>query len=143
MLSTREAILTALFGRLQTLSGPTVLKNDDFPARIPDGGLIILRDGTPGEPEITMSPLRYYWTHSTPLDVAVQIADPASRDVAFDALLQDIASVLASDPTLGGLCDYAEPGAPDTEMIALEGASGIKGAIVPIIMAYETKSQLG
>jgi hypothetical protein len=45
----REAILQALFARLQTVADATVLRNEVLPERIPDGGLIILRDGDPGE----------------------------------------------------------------------------------------------
>jgi hypothetical protein len=52
----REAILQALFARLQTIADATVLRNEALPERIPDGGLIILRDGDPGEPETLLSP---------------------------------------------------------------------------------------
>ena len=56
MPSVRETVLAALHVRLQTLAGP-VLRGDVLPERIPTTGLIILRDGKPGEPEVTLSPL--------------------------------------------------------------------------------------
>ena len=52
MPTTREAILTALHARLQPLAALT-LRDEVLPERIPVAGLIILRDGQPGEPEVT------------------------------------------------------------------------------------------
>ena len=52
MPSVRETILAALLARLQTLAAP-VLRGDVLPERIPATGLIILRDGKPGEPEVS------------------------------------------------------------------------------------------
>ena len=52
----REDILRRLFGRL--LASPaTVLRGEVLPERVPSDGLLILRDGDPGEPEMTLSPL--------------------------------------------------------------------------------------
>ena len=55
MPTTRETILAALQARLQPLAALT-LRDDVLPERIPAAGLIILRDGKPGEPEVTLSP---------------------------------------------------------------------------------------
>lgn len=55
----RETVLAALHTRLQTLAAP-VLRGDVLPERIPAIGLIILRDGKPGEPEVMLSPLTYF-----------------------------------------------------------------------------------
>ena len=54
MASKRETILSVLHARLQNLAAP-VLRGDVLPERIPATGLIILRDGKPGEPEVTLS----------------------------------------------------------------------------------------
>lgn len=60
MPSTRETILTALVARLSALPA-TTLRGEVLPERIPAAGLLILRDGDPGEPEVTLSPLRYHY----------------------------------------------------------------------------------
>jgi hypothetical protein len=52
----RETILAALHARLSALPA-TVLRGDVLPERVPAEGLLILRDGEPGEPEVTLSPL--------------------------------------------------------------------------------------
>ena len=53
----REDVLAALQARLLALPA-TTLRREVLPERLPDGGLLILRDGEPGEPEVTLSPLR-------------------------------------------------------------------------------------
>jgi hypothetical protein len=94
----REAILQALFARLQTVTDATVLRNEALPERIPDGGLIILRDGDPGEPETLLSPLSYYWQHRALVEAVVQKGDQAARDLALDGLYRKI-SLLPSRAT--------------------------------------------
>jgi len=49
MPSTRETILSALHSLLQTQAAP-VLRGAVLPERVPAAGLLILRDGEPGEP---------------------------------------------------------------------------------------------
>ena len=142
-MTTRETVLQALFERLQTISGPKVLRNEVLPEKVPAGGLLILRDGDPGEPEILLSPLSYYWEHHASLEVLVQAGEAAERDPIMDELFQEIAAALDTDQTLGGLCDRAAPLAADTSSVVVEGAANVKAAIVPIELIYTTTSQLG
>jgi hypothetical protein len=109
MPTTRETILTALHARLQPLAA-LVLRDEILPERIPPSGLIILRDGQPGEPEVTLSPLRYHYQHRAELEVVVQAG--TGRASAFDSLIAAIGEALEGDRTLGGLCDWVEPEAP-------------------------------
>ncbi len=60
----RETILTALLAQLSTLPA-TALRGEVLPERVPAGGLLILRDGEPGEPEVTLSPLAYHYGRSS------------------------------------------------------------------------------
>lgn len=62
MLTPRETILSALHTRLQTVPA-TTLRGEILPERVPAAGLLILRDGEPGEPEVTLSPLAYHYLH--------------------------------------------------------------------------------
>ena len=71
MASKRELVLAALHAQLQTLAAPS-LRGDVLPERIPATGLIILRDGKPGEPEVTLSPLTYFYQHRAELEVVVR-----------------------------------------------------------------------
>ncbi len=49
----RETILAAPHARLLTLPA-TALRGEVLPERVPADGLLILRDGGPGEPEVTL-----------------------------------------------------------------------------------------
>lgn len=139
MITTREAIFTALHVRLQPLAA-TVLRDGVLPERIPPAGLIILRDGQPGEPEVTLSPLRYHYQYRAELEVVVQAG--SDRPAAFDTLIAAIGSVLTTDPTLGGLCDWVEPEAPVPVDLPVEGAAAIKAAVITVVLHYTTASPL-
>ena len=139
MPTTRETILATLHARLQTLAA-TVLRDEVLPERIPPAGLIILRAGQPGEPEVTMSPLRYHYQHRAELEVIVQTAGNSAA--AFDVLIISIGTVLAIDRTLGGLCDWIEAEAPGSVDLPVDGAITLKAAIVTIVLHYSTSNPL-
>jgi len=61
MPTARETILTALADLVRTMPQVPVLCDAVLPERVPAAGLLILRDGEPGEPEVTLSPLRYHY----------------------------------------------------------------------------------
>lgn len=143
MTSARETALVALQQRLQTVPGPSVLRNDVLPAKVPAGGLVVLRDGDPGEPEVTLNPVSYLWQHRAELEVVVEAATGEARDAVLDDLLVAICTALTSDPTLGGAVDWSEPGAPRTEDLAIEGAAALKGAVVPVSLVYVSVDPLG
>ena len=139
MPSKRETILTALHARLQTLAAP-VLRGDVLPDRIPTTGLIILRDGKPGEPEVTLSPLTYFYEHRAELEVVIQAG--TGRDAQFDALTASIGAVLAVDRTLGGLCDWVEAEAPEPVDLPIEGAAALKAAVIIVVLHYASPDPL-
>ena len=134
----RETILAALHARLSALPA-TALRGEVLPERVPAGGLLILRDGEPGEPEVTLSPLRYHYQHRAEIEAVVQ---GASRDAAFDTLCASIGTAIAADRTLGGLCDWVQAEAPRPVDLPVEGASGLKAAIIALVLHYSTGDPL-
>ena len=139
-MSKREDILAALFIQLAGVGGATVLRNIALPTRIPVAGLVILRDGTPGEPEVSLSPLTYHYDHEAVVEVIVQ--DEATQDAQFDAICVAIGTRLAANRTLGGLCDWLEGAAPDPTEIITEGGEPMKGAAVTITLTYSTTNPI-
>lgn len=139
MPTTRENILAALQARLQPLAA-LVLREEVLPERIPASGLIILRDGQPGEPEVTLSPLRYHYQHRAELEVVVQAG--TSRASAFDNLIAAIGTAMEADRTLGGLCDWVEPEAPASVDLPIEGAAALKAAVITVVLHYTTTGPL-
>jgi len=134
----RETILLALHARLSTLPA-TTLRGEVLPERVPAEGLLILRDGEPGAPEVTLSPLRYHYRHRAEIEAVVQGAD---RDAAFDVLTAGIGAAIAADRTLGGLCDWVEAEAPRTVDLPVEGAASLKAAVIAVVLHYSTADPL-
>ena len=139
MPTTRETVLAALHARLQPLAALT-LRDEVLPERIPIAGLIILRDGQPGEPDVTLSPLRYHYQHRAELEVVVQAG--TGRASAFDTLIASIGTALETDRTLGGLCDWVEHEAPASVDLPIEGAAALKAAIITVVLHYTTNGPL-
>jgi hypothetical protein len=135
----RETVLTALHARLKPLAS-LVLRDEILPERIPPVGLIILRDGQPGEPEVTLSPLRYHYQHRAELEVVVQVPD--GRASAFDNLIASIGTALEADRSLGGLCDWVEAEAPASVDLPVEGAAALKAAVITVVLHYTTTGPL-
>ena len=139
MPTTRETVLAALHARLQPLAAQ-VLRDEVLPERIPASGLIILRDGQPGEPEVTLSPLHYHYQHRAELEVVIQA--PNGRASAFNTLIAALGTAVEADRTLGGLCDWVEPEAPASVDLPIEGAAALKAAVITVVLHYTTTGPL-
>ena len=142
MSSAREQALEGLFSCLQGITGPTVKRNEPLPTKVPEVGLIILRDGDAGDPEVILSPTRYVYQHRAEVEVLVQEADQAGRDAALDTLLVAVGTALAGDATLGGKVDIAHSGSPELLQETIEGAPTIKAAVIPVFLEYSTLNPL-
>ena len=141
--SRAEQVLDALKALLETVPDAVVERNSVLPEKIPDGGLIILRDGDPGEPEQTLGGFgSTYYQHAVEIEVYVEQGDAAARDAAFDDLLQQIGAVLEADPTLGGLAFGVTYGRPEPAIEAVSGAPAIKTATLSVTIDYETSAPL-
>ena len=140
MPTSRETILTALADQLRTIPHVPVLRGEVLPERVPPPGLIILRDGEPGEPGVTLSPLRYHYQHRAELEVVVQAG--TDRDARFAELVASIGAVIGADRTLGGLCDWVEAEAGEPVDLAVESAASLKAAVVPVVLHYATSDPL-
>jgi len=143
MSTIRETILQALLAALETMPAATVLREDVLPERVPAAGLVILRDGDPGAPEVMLSPLSYSYEHKAEVEVIVQGKNPAARAAAFDGVVHDIGTVIAANRTLGGLCDWVEAAAPKPVDLPIEGGEALKAAIIDVTLIYTTADPLG
>ena len=138
----REQILTALLARLQSVPTATAKREAPLPETVPSGGLVILRDGDPGDPEVLLSPPSYLWQHQAEIDVLVSGADDTAI-AALDDLLTAIGTALAADRSLSGLADWLEWSAPKTSQLAIDGAAGLRGALVTVTISYASDNPLG
>jgi hypothetical protein len=141
--SKAEQVLQGIKASLETVPGATIDRNSGLPEKVPAGGLIILRDGDPGEPEQALGGFESaYYQHAVEVEVYVEEGDAAARDAAFDALLQQIGTALEADPTLGGLAFGLTYGRPEPAIEAIAGAPAIKSATLTVTIDYATDTPL-
>jgi hypothetical protein len=141
--SKAKQILDAIKALLETIPDAVVERNSALPEKIPGGGLIIVRDGDPGEPEEALGGFgSTYYQHTVEVEVYVEEGDASARDAAFDALLQQIGAALEADPTPGGLVFGLTYGRPEPSIEAVAGAPAIKSATLTVTIDYESSAPL-
>ena len=141
--SKAEQVLEAIKASLETIPDALVERNSVLPEKIPGGGLVILRDGDPGEPEQALGGFgSTYYQHAVEIEVYLEEGEAAVRDAAFDDLLQRIGAALEADPTLGGLAFGLTYGRPESGIEAVSGAPAIKSATLTVTVDYETSAPL-
>jgi len=139
-----EQVLDAIKVLLNTVPDAKVERNSVVPEKVPTGGLIVLRDGDPGEPETALGGFGgVYYSHNIEIELYIEEGDVTTRDAAFDNLVQSIGTVLKTDPTLGGLAFGMSYGRPEIDTEAVSGAPAIKTGTITMIVEYETLSLLG
>ena len=141
-MSKQEQVLNALFARLSALPDVEVKRNAVLPVKIPDNGLVVLRDGDIGEPEILLSPACYVFHHKAEIEVLIQQVEDSDNDAKLDSILEAIVLILKVDVTLSGLIDYMHADLPEFIEQPVDGGLTIKGAVVPIVLEYVSDSNL-
>ena len=141
-MSKREQVLNALFARLSALPDVEVKRNAVLPVKIPDNGLVVLRDGDIGEPDILLSPACYVFHHKAEIEVLIQQVEDSDNDAKLDGILEAIGQILKVDVTLSGLIDYMHADPPEFIEQPVDGGLTIKGAVVPIVLEYVSDSNL-
>jgi hypothetical protein len=131
----RETIIAALHARLSALSA-TVRRNEVLPEKVPAAGLVILRNGDPGEPDFTLNPRTEFYSHRVEIEAYVPRDATGGGETALDALLGSIGAALRSDPSLGGLVENLTPSAPETGALAIEGAAPILTGRLIVTVEY-------
>lgn len=145
-MSQHKAALDALFQSMAAGVGAphAVLRATGTPEDIPQGGaLVTIHKGACEQADALLSPLRYeiIWSAAITVD--------ASSDEARDAALDLIAARLLADPNLGGAVDWAEAGAPETEVAAQPSPEGmgqqppIFAVTFPVRLHYVADSPAG
>lgn len=143
MTSKREQVLDAVKGLVAAaLPDADVKRNLAKPERIAPGGLVIVRDGDPGEPEVMLSPLVYIYTHRVPIEIAAYEASSQTREQVLDGMLGAIGAAVSGNRTLGGLCDFIEAEAPSTDDVETAGARAGRWADASIVAVYGTTDPL-
>lgn len=143
MTSKREAVLSAIRSLVATaLPAADVKRNLAKPDRIPPGGLIVIRDGDPGEPDVTLSPLSYLYSHRVLVEIAAFEGASTTREQALDAMMRAIGAAIVANRTLGGLADWIEAEAPASGDAETAGSQPARFADLAIVAVYATPDPL-
>ena len=135
-MSRREAVLSTLDATLGAALPAKVRRNEVLPEKVPAAGLVILRDGDPGEPDVTLNPRTEFYAHRAEIEVYVPHDPTGGDEAALDALLGLIGMALRIDPSLGGLAENLTPSAPETGALAIEGAAPVLTARLVVTVEY-------
>ena len=136
MPSIRESILQALLASLESGLTAAVRRNEVLPEKVPAAGLVILRDGDPGEPDVTLNPRTAFYNHRVELELFVTQPTAGGGEALLDALIADVHAALAPDPSLGNLAENLVVTAPETGVLAVDGAAPILTARLTVIVDY-------
>ena len=143
MPSMREQVLSALLGQLRAIPLATVKRNEALPAGpVPAAGLVILRDGDPSEPDVTLNPVHFYYNYRAEIEAFVSPPAGGGGEALLDALLGEIGAALAADRSLGGLVETLTWSAPEISVLAIEGAAPVLCARVIVTLEYLTADPL-
>jgi hypothetical protein len=109
---------------------------------VPAAGLVILRDGDPGEPDVTLNPVHLFFSHRAEIEAFVPQPPSGGGEALLDTLLGEIGTALAADHSLGGLVETLTWSAPEISVLAIEGAAPILAARVIVTLEYLTADPL-
>ena len=145
-MSKRLDVLSALHTLISSaLPGADVLgiENDDVaPTRPTPGGRVVIRSGDPGDPEMTLGVLSYSYSHRIPIEITAYPSSSQSREQIVDAMAGTIGTAIIADRTLGGLCEWVEAEAPQTDDIRVAGTQAARAADLAVIAEYTTSDPL-
>lgn len=136
MTSHRESVLSVLHQTLSSGLVARVLRNEILPEKVASQGLVIVRDGEPGEPDVTLNPRTEFYAHRAEIEAYVPRPPTGGGEAGLDALIEAIARALRPDPSLGGLCETLNLSAPETNVLGMEGAAPFLGARLTVTLEY-------
>lgn len=153
MATKAESVIDALktqieeyFADADAWEGPAVAieKNSALPEVIPAGGLIIVRDGDPGEEvdPVLGQIAPFYYQHSAEIEVYVEEADQSARDALFSDLVEAIGLALEVDNTLGGEIHGMDYGPAEPVTTPIEGGHDIKSGVIRPVLDYQSNTRL-
>lgn len=151
MTTVRETALQALFATVENAvrgfaDAPMLERNTTEPQVIPPDGLIIMRDGSAEEPEMTIGRSReYHWQHRAQLSIIVQHDVEEIRRTLADQLLMAVSDQIEIDNSLGttGGSVVCRAGAPEITHERNEGAAPLIVVDLPVHIDFVSERPVG
>jgi hypothetical protein len=145
-MSKRLQVLEAVKALVQTALPGAAVKGMTGDEAKPDTvgplGMVIVRSGDPGQPQIDLSPPTYNYDHDIPMEVAAYKSSTLTSQQVLDAMMMRIGEAVEADRTLGGLVDWLDVDAPTDGEIDARGATPVGWADFTITATYSTTNPL-
>lgn len=145
MSQSRVAALNGLETLIRTVvknAGAKFVRDPEENPEPTESGVVVMRDGDPGEPETYLSPPCYCFEHKVQFEILA--AGPRRAD-AVENLIPLFDAALAGDRTMGGLVDDARvidpPDSEDND--PMKGVAPTRSAILSVTLFYCTASGAG
>lgn len=140
-----QALLAAVAPIGDEIEGGEICRNPEteLPVDEDQRWKLVVRDGTTGDPEVSLSPPSYHYSHEAALAITVVKTGAGDADALFSEIVGAIVDALDDDQTLGGKVDWAEPGELNTDEADQDVLAGFKAAILPVTLYYTTSKPLG
>lgn len=114
----------------------TVHEDENRPQKI-GRGIVVVRQGEPGEAQVVLSPRSYSYDHA----LSVEITAHSQDDIG--TILGLIDGWVEANRSLTGLTDWLEPTAPRQDVAETFGTAEHPYALFDIVASYTTPSPLG
>ncbi len=143
--SVAKKITDALAALLATITGVGDVEiNAPLPEEIPEGGLIIVREGKVEESEEVLGGFdAAYVIQIFPVEVYVSAGGDDDRETNYDTIVAAIGAKLYADRTLGGVSKWLIAQRPEPVAQAILGAAPVKAATIDVTVHYESDNPLG
>lgn len=143
MITTHEAVLEAVFALVDAALPAATVKRNAKPQRLDQpGGLVVVWDGEPGEPEMDLSPPVFNFQRRVMLGFGAYASASKTASQVTAEMKQLVADAVAADRFLGGLAEWVETAAADPQALEQMGVDIADLELGGIDVTYATASAL-
>jgi len=143
MITTHEAVLEAITALVEAALPDAKISRNDKPQRLEQpGGLVIIWDGDPGEPEMDLSPPVYNWQRRVILGFSGFKSASLTASQVTAQMKQSVSTAVAADRFLGGLCEWLETAVADPQTIDQMGIDAVDLELGGLDATYATATAL-
>lgn len=134
MSTTHKDAMAALATAAATISAKFD-RNASLPMSVPSGGLVIMRDGDPGEPTTYLGRPQPIDRYERNVDFEIYVQSPDDEATVYD-LANDVATAVSGD--LGGAVEWVYASAPEVDAVPSDGDT-VLAARLPVIVSYSVR----
>ncbi len=143
MITTHEAVLEAVVALVEAALPAATVKRNAKPQRLDQpGGLVVVWDGEPGDPEMDLSPPVFNFQRRVMLGFGAYASASQTASQVTAGMKAAVAQRVAGDRFLGGLAEWVETAPADPQALDQMGVDIADLELGGLDVAYATDSAL-